>query len=429
MDTKRTAHEPAPPEAGAALAGAGGPAAGGDQEIRFQIEGLISLLAQHLYADPDVFLREMIQNAHDSILKRRALAAERGEVGAREPPKPVIRVAPDPEARTLAIEDNGAGLTAEEIHTYLSTIGSSGTRELRERLRERDRATAVELIGQFGIGLLSAFIVAARVEIVTRSSEPGAPALRWTSDGGKHYRVEPAERAAAGTTVTLHLKPDHSRYLGHAKLREIVQRYADFIGVPVYLGDDAAPANAVNAPWHREHGTPEERKAAFLHYWETRFKEERSLDVLPIDEPITVPDPRRAGGVMTGRVRGVLGITDRHVPDVNTRGTVDVYVARMFIAAAHRELLPPWARFIQGVIECDVLAPNAARDNVVANDAMLEVRRVLGDRILAWLTAMSREHPALFTDIMRWHAYHVLAMAVQEETLFPPGTRRPTHQQ
>lgn len=118
---------------------------------------------------------------------------------------------------------------------------------------------------------------------------------------------------------------------------------------------------------------------------------------------------------MQGRVRGVIGITDRHTPDVNTRGTVDVYIARMFIAGAHRELLPTWARFIQGVIECDVLTPNAARDNVVANEAQAEVRRVIGERILAWLTAMSKERPARFTDIMRWHAYHVLAMAVQDE--------------
>lgn len=381
-------------------------------DIKFEIEGLISLLAQNLYADPDVFLREMIQNAHDSIRKREALAGERGE---KELPDFAIRIRPDAEANTLTIEDNGAGLTEEEIHTFLSTIGSSGTRVLREQLRASDRAGAVQLIGQFGIGLLSAFIVARRVEITTRSSVPGAPAFRWESTGGKQYDLVPAERAAAGTTVVLHLKADHSRYLGRDKLHEILQRYADFIGLPVYLDDDTAPANAVDAPWHRKHRTPEERHAAFLLYWERHFKDERSLDILPLDEPITVPDPKTPGAFVKGHVRGVIGITDRHVPDVNTRGTVDVYIARMFIAGAHRELLPPWARFIQGVVECDVLTPNAARDNVVANPAQTEARRVIGERILAWLTAMSRDQPARFTDIMRWHSYHVLAMAVQDE--------------
>jgi molecular chaperone HtpG len=387
-----------------------------EHDIKFEIEGLISLLAQNLYADPDVFLREMIQNAHDSIRKRQALAHERGE---RALPEPMIRVRPDPDAATLTIEDNGAGLTDEEIHKHLSTIGSSGTRELRRDLQARDRAAAVQLIGQFGIGLLSAFIVAERVEITTRSSAAGAPALRWESRGGKRYDLASAERDAAGTTVVLHLKPDHRRYLGRAKLHEIVQRYADFLGLPIHLGDETAPANAVDAPWHRTHRTPEERHAAFLLYWESRFKEERSLDVLPLDEAVTVPDPRpepgKPAGFVQGRVRGVLGITDRHVPDVNTRGTVDVYVARMFVAGAHRELLPTWARFIQGVVECDVLTPNAARDNVVSNEAQAEVRRAIGERILAWLTAMSKDHPARFTDIMRWHAYHVLAMAVQDE--------------
>lgn len=383
-----------------------------EHDIKFEIEGLISLLAKNLYADPDVFLREMIQNAHDSIRKRQALATERGE---RELPDFAIRVRPDADASTLTIEDNGAGLTDDEIHRYLSTIGSSGTRALREQLQANDRAAAVELIGQFGIGLLSAFIVAERVEITTRSSVPSAPAFRWVSGGGKKYDLAPAERDAVGTTVVLHLKPDHSRYLVRAKLHEIIQRYADFIGLPVFLGDDTTAANAVNAPWHREHPTPEERHAAFLLYWEQHFKEEQSLDILPLDEAVTVPDPKNPGAVVQGRVRGVVGITDRHTPDVNTRGTVDVYIARMFIAGAHRELLPTWARFIQGVIECDVLTPNAARDNVVANEAQAEVRRVIGERILAWLTAMSKERPARFTDIMRWHAYHVLAMAVQDE--------------
>ncbi len=245
------------------------------------------------------------------------------------------------------------------------------------------------------------------------------------SGGGKTYDLLPAERAAVGTTVVLHLKHDHSRYLGRAKLHEILQRYADFIGLPVFLGDDTAAANAVNAPWHVPYRTPEDRHAAFLLYWERHFKEERSLDILPLDEPVTVPDPKKPGAFVKGRVRGVIGITDRHVPDVNTRGTVDVYIARMFIAGAHRELLPTWARFIQGVVECDVLTPNAARDNVVANDAQAEARRVIGERILAWLTAMSKESPSRFTDIMRWHAYHVLAMAVQDEhEAFFRATRR-----
>lgn len=216
--------------------------------IQIELEGLIKLLAQNLDADPDVFLREMILNAHDSISKRRALAKERGE---RQVPDGEIRVTVDRGERALTIADNGSGLTEKELHEYLSKIGRSGTRELRDELREGRREGAVALIGQFDIGLLSAFIVADRVEVVTRS--PVERALRWRSGGGKKYTVDPAERDEIGTSTILYLRPEHARYLDAERLRTIIRTYADFIGVPIYLGDEAEPANAVSAPWHRRH--------------------------------------------------------------------------------------------------------------------------------------------------------------------------------
>ncbi len=374
-------------------------------EIQIALEGLITLLAQNLYADPDVFLREMIQNAHDSVMKRAALAEQRRETA----PGGRIDIDIDRDASTLSITDNGAGLTRDEIHNYLSTIGRSGTREFREQFAEH----AASLIGQFGIGLLSAFIVARRVEVVTRSVTGGA-ALRWVSDGGRQYTVEETERADVGSTVTLHLRTDHARYLDAERLRTIVRIYADFLGVPVYVGDDPTSANAVNAPWHRTWSSADERRSAHHHYWEQHFKEEQSLDIFPLDETITWVD-RHTAKEQTGRLQGVLGITDRHVPDVNTRGTVDLYIKRMFITAGSREILPTWARFIQGVVECDVLNPNAARDNVSRNEALDAVRERLGAVVLDHLTRLSKSDPRRFTEIMRWHAYHVLGMAVLPE--------------
>jgi len=147
-----------------------------ERTFQIQLEGLIQLLAQNLYADPDVFLREMIQNAHDSITRRAELAAERGEP---DPPAPRIQVVADPDAQQIRIHDNGSGLTRDEIDGYLSTIGRSGTNELRQRIAAADRTRTVELIGQFGIGLLSAFIVAERVTVVTKAA--GHDAARWQS--------------------------------------------------------------------------------------------------------------------------------------------------------------------------------------------------------------------------------------------------------
>lgn len=381
-----------------------------ERTFQIQLEGLIQLLAQNLYADPDVFLREMIQNAHDSITRRAELAAERGEP---DPPSPRIQVVADPDAQQIRIHDNGSGLTRDEIDGYLSTIGRSGTNELRQRIAAADRTRTVELIGQFGIGLLSAFIVAERVTVVTKAA--GHDALAWQSTGGRNYQVEPAERTQVGTTVTLQVSPAHSRYLERGRLESIIRTYADFIGMPVYVNDDADPANAVNAPWHRKYPTENDRDLAYRDFWSRKFADEHALHVFAVDETFRWPDAERPGGEGTGRIRGVLAITDRHVPDVNARGTVDVYVSRMFIGAANREVLPSWARFLQGVIECNELTPNAARDNVMRNGALAAAQKVLGQRIVGELTELSLRQRDRFIDIMRWHSYHVLAMSVQDE--------------
>jgi molecular chaperone HtpG len=381
-----------------------------EKTFQIQLEGLIQLLAQNLYADPDVFLREMIQNAHDSIMRRAELASAGGQ---GEVPSPRIQVVADPAAETIDIHDNGCGLTRAEIDDYLSTIGRSGTDELRRRIREADRDRTVELIGQFGIGLLSAFIVAGRVTVLTRAA--GEEGLRWESHGGEKYTVEPAERGQVGTTVTLYLRNGHSRYLQRDKLQSIIRTYADFIGVPIYLNDGSDPANAVIAPWHRTYPSDRERTSAYAEFWERKFTREMSLHVFAVDEAVEWDDFTQPDGKGRGRVRGVLAITDRRVPDVNARGIVDVYVNRMFISAGNREVLPPWAKFLQGVLECNELTPNAARDNVVRNAALTAVQQALGNLIVRELTQLSQRRHERFVEIMRWHSYHVLAMSVQEE--------------
>jgi molecular chaperone HtpG len=383
------------------------------EERTFQIhlEGLIRLLAQNLYADPDIFLREMIQNAHDSIGRRTVLAAERGETNL---PSPQIRVMANREQKTIEISDNGSGLTRDEIDDYLSTIGQSGnTDELRHRIQEADRSRTVDLIGQFGIGLLSAFIVAEHVTLVTKAA--GHQALRWESTGGESYQVQEADRQQVGTTVTLHLRSENGRYLEAARLRTIIRTYADFIGMPVYLNDEADPANAVTAPWHRTYPSERERDRAYYEFWEKKFLKEFSLHVFAVDEPFEWDDVSQPDGKGHGRVKGVLAITDRHVPDVNARGTVDVYIKRMFISAGNREVLPPWAKFLQGALECDELTPNAARDNVIRNAALAAVQQALGWLIVRELTQLSQRDHQRFIDIMRWHSYHLLSMSVQDD--------------
>ena len=381
-----------------------------ERKFQIQLEGLIQLLAQNLYADPDVFLREMIQNAHDSITRRAELYRQHG---GQEPPQPRITIVTNSAALQIEIHDNGSGMTGQELDWYLSTIGRSGTAELREQIAAADRSRAIELIGQFGIGLLSAFIVADWVAVVTKAG--GHEALRWESQGGGNYTVEAAQRKETGTTVTIQLNPRYSRYLERSRLESIIRTYADFIGMPVYVNNDTEPANAVGAPWHRGYPSEQERDLAYHDFWDRKFTSETALHVFAVEESFEWADPDHPDGKARGRIRGVLGVTDRRTPDVNIRGTVDLYIHRMFIGAGNRDVLPPWAKFLQGVVECNELTPNAARDNVIRDAALAAVQQTLGKRIVRELIDLSMRSRQRFIEIMRWHSYHVLAMSVQAE--------------
>jgi len=366
--------------------------------VKIDLQGLIRLLAKNLYAEDDVFVRELVQNAHDSIKRR-------GEIEGQAAPPGEIQIRIDAHAGTIAISDNGSGLTEREVHEYLATIGRSGTGELRQELIKRGRQAEVTLIGQFGIGLLSAFVAAHRVEVETLSVLPDHPSWLWTSEGQSHYALGRGQRQQVGTTVTLHIADTYRDMLDVDTVRKAVKKYADFIPYPIYLNDEGASANAVNAPWHRTFPTERERLAEYWAFVDRRFPD-YALDVIPI----ALAEPYR--------VDGVLYISDRHIPDVNTAGLVDIYQARMLITAGNRDMLPPWAKFLRGVIDSPDLTPTAARDAIQFDTAAREIRDALGRVVVEHLTALARNDPYRLERILEWHAYHIKGMAVAHDDFF-----------
>jgi molecular chaperone HtpG len=376
-------------------------------DIQLELEGLIQLLARNLYADTDVFLREMLQNAKDSTVKRKEVAKERGE---DEVPKARVDVEIRRGEKALVIRDNGAGLTRDEVHEYLSTIGRSGTRALRDQLEQAGRGQAIELIGQFGIGLLSAFLVADKVELVTRAA--GSQALRWRSSGGKSYELEEAERPAVGTTLTLRLRDEHTRYLDGDRLARIIYRYADFIGVPIHLDGSAEPVNTVRAPWRVDYGSEAARRDAHRTFWKRRFDGESDLSVLVLDEPIQW---REDGDEHQGRLEGVVGLTNQPASAADFGDTIDLYVRNMFITSRPRGVVPKWANFVRGVVQCDQLRPNAARDGVMNDAVMHAVKEALGEAILGHLRKMADEERGELVGILRLHSSSILPVATRAD--------------
>jgi molecular chaperone HtpG len=207
-------------------------------EIKINLPGLLRMLGENIYAEPDVAIREMIQNAHDTCIIR----------GTRDSgyKNPQIHLTFDRAAQTLTIADNGAGMVEKDLHNSLSTIGESFTRIQKDQLREKDARKAALLIGQFGIGLLSAFSISAEVEVITRSYQ-GTAAFRWRCKGDIHYEMELCEKADAGTRVVLHILDSKLELLDETRLRQAIKKYADFLSIPIFL--NGTQANACTPPW------------------------------------------------------------------------------------------------------------------------------------------------------------------------------------
>jgi molecular chaperone HtpG len=359
---------------------------------------LIKLLAKNLYAEADVFVREMLQNGHDSVKRRKELgeASLQGE----------IRVRVDRTAGTIAFVDNGAGMTEWEVREYLSTIGRSGTDAFRRDLLEKGRqATDVTVIGQFGIGLLSAFIVADRVVVETRSFQENQPAWRWESNGDKTYHLQPGERQEPGSSVTLHIGEKHRDMLVLEDLRRAIRKYADFLPMGIYVNEDETPANAVHAPWHKTYDSPKDEVMELMVFVAKRFPD-NPLSTIPIH----IKSPYK--------VDGVLYISDNRIPDVNTTGLIDVYQSRMFVMEGSREMLPVWAKFVRGVIDSPALTLTASRDAVQQDAIQKEIKEQLGEAVIEHLKALSKSDPDKFQRLCDWHHYYLKGMALRDDVFF-----------
>ncbi|MEV7021686.1 ATP-binding protein [Kitasatospora sp. NPDC093558] len=355
--------------------------------------GLVNVLATHLYSTPLVALRELVQNAHDSHT-RRLLEDPDGDH------HPLIRVRGDAVRRTVAVEDTGAGLTEPEIHAYLATVGTGYTRMLRELTGNQD------LIGAFGLGFLSAFSVADEVVVTTTSHREPALGHRYRSRGGQQYRVEPVPaRPRPGTVVELTLKDEHAHLADEDALREVLARYCVLLPIPVYVGDDEEPVNAVDVPWRRpSDGDPHEARMRFASAFGRRFEPLTAFPVEPVD-----------GG--TDAI-GLLWVQDGGTYGSSDNRDLAVYLRGMLLADDARDLLPGWAGFIGGVVESGRLTPTASREDLQRDEHYRALQRTLTDAIVDGLYETARLRPAAWRRILTRHGQDLLGAALCDDRLF-----------
>jgi molecular chaperone HtpG len=349
-------------------------------EFQTEVRELLDLMIHSLYSHKDIFLRELISNASDAIDKVRFEALSRPEL--TPPGEPEIRLEADKDARTLAIHDNGIGMSRDEVVKNIGTIARSGTREFLKLAREAKNA-APDMIGQFGVGFYSSFMVADRITLVTRRAGETA-ATKWESSGDG-YTLDDAERDTPGTTVTLHLKPADvddglKDYTDAFVLKDIVKRYSDFVAYPVKLGDETL--NSMKAIWARgkDEVSEDEHREFYKHIshdWNDPLErihvhvegafEARALLYIPSKAPV-----------------------DLHFRDGEHRG-LQLYVKRVFIMDDWRELLPAYLRFVRGVVASDDLSLNVSREILQKDRQVQAIKKHLVRRILAALKEMKEQ--------------------------------------
>lgn len=357
--------------------------------------GLMTVLGEHLYSTPFVALRELVQNAHDSCVRRRL--EDTREFA------PEIRVSGDPKAGTLTVADNGAGLTRDEIVRYLATIGAGYTRKLREQ------HGTDELIGLFGLGFLSAFVIATRVSVTTTSYQSPDITLLYQSRTGERFSIEAAPPRPVGTTVTLHLKDNFRELADETALRARLVHYCALLPLPVFV-DGAAPAdtpvNAEPAPWRIANAHPVRARTARLDFarrLERRFDPICTIDVRPTAD---------------SDVRGLLWIHDAATYGTSDNRNLHVYVRGMLLDDDARDLLPPWAGFVSGAVESAHLTPTASREDLQRDPAYRAAATAITEALIAGMRDVAANQPEAWRRVLLRHNEALLGAALCDPRLF-----------
>ncbi|WP_370942834.1 molecular chaperone HtpG [Amycolatopsis sp. cg5] len=360
------------------------------ETLEFQAEArqLLQLMVHSIYSNKDIFLRELISNASDALDKLRLAAFQDKELQA-DTTDLHITLEVDKEARTLSVRDNGIGMSREEVVTLIGTIAKSGTADLLRKMKEaKDTAASAELIGQFGVGFYSAFMVGDKVTLLTRRAGE-TEATRWESGGEGTYTIETVDDAPQGTSVTVHLKPEDAEdhlfdYTADWKIKEIVQRYSDFITWPVRMaverdGESSVETiNSMKALWAR---SKDDATEAEYH----EFYKHISHDWT---DPLETIQMKAEG---TFEYQALLFLPSHAPLDLYMRERkrgVQLYVKRVFIMDDCEALMPEYLRFVKGVVDAQDLSLNVSREILQQDRQIQLMRRRLVKKVLSTVKSM-----------------------------------------
>jgi molecular chaperone HtpG len=362
------------------------------REFQSETKQVLRLVIHSMYSHKEIFLRELISNASDACEKLRFEALATPSLLGSDTLS--VTLIPDAAAGTLTVQDNGVGMSEAEVIDNLGTIARSGTRRFLEGL-SGDSAKDAQLIGQFGVGFYSAFIVADKVTVLSKRAD--APGVRWESDGEGAYQIQTWDKPARGTEVILHLRDEDKEFLEPSRLRQLVRRYSDHLSVPIVLKTD-------------KEETLNQAKA----FWTRPKSELKDEDYQAFYKHLT-HDPEEARAWAHNKVEGNLEYTSllylpKRAPfdlfEREMRGGVQLYVKRVFIMDKAAELLPPWLRFMRGLVDSADLPLNVSRELLQNNRTVEKIKSALVKRTLDLLEDLAQNKPAEYAEF--WKTFGVV---------------------
>lgn len=367
-------------------------------EMPFQaeVQQVLSLVINSLYANQEVFLRELVSNASDALDKARFLGLTRKDA-TEQVDEPSIKIKLDEDAHTLVIEDNGVGMTRDEVVQNLGTIAKSGSLEFLKAHAESLKAAQhkdgpVKLIGQFGVGFYAAFMVASRVDVETRSMLPGAEAVLWRSTGSGSFTVAQGEREHPGTKITLHLKEEAKEYTKAWRIKEIIRKYSDFVHFPVLVNDEVSNRKAALWTLPKSQITEEQHAEFFRHVTGGYEGEEPLWHVhLSIDAPV--------------QFHALLYVPEKAPPDLfqRNRRAIRLYAKRVLILEDCEKVAPLWLRFLRGVVDSEDLSLNVSREMLQEDKALKQIEQQVTKQILKGFKELSESNPDKYQKL--WAEY------------------------
>ena len=376
--------------------------------FKAEIKQLLDILVHSLYTERDIFLRELVSNASDALSRLQFEQLTNHDVLDADA-ELAIEIKPDEAEATLTISDSGIGMSEQELIDNLGVIAHSGAKSFIEAMKQNGNNTAIQdVIGQFGVGFYSLFMVADKVRVVSRSYRQDDSAYAWESDGGETYTVEPAERENRGTDIILYLKEDAKEFLQPWKLKEIIRKHSDYVAFPIYIGEDEEATNKQQAIWRQD---PKEVSAEAYNDFYKMF-------TLDFTEPLHHIHMRADVPLQFYALLFIPGSAEQNMFSLRKEAGLKLYARKVMIQEYSKDLLPEYLQFVQGVVDSEDLPLSVSRESVQATRVIANLKKTLTGKVLGDFKRMAKNKTADYLNI-----YHEFGHFIKQGLVASPENR------